>query len=95
MARSGWGTVRPSCLGLVSVVGSCELTSSPVAERTEMPRTETRSPFIAPEIAVPEPSDAGAGDAGGVGRAPLATPPLVEHAGADRDGHASHGPKRL
>ena len=61
MARSGWGTVRPSCLGLVSVVGSCELTSSPVAERTEMPRTETRSPFIAPEIAVPEPSEAAAG----------------------------------
>ena len=26
-----------------------------------MPRTETRSPFIAPEIAVPEPSEAAAG----------------------------------
>ena len=53
--------MRPSCLGLVSVVGSCELTWSPVAERTDMPLTETRSPFIAPEIAVPAPSEAAAG----------------------------------
>lgn len=48
-------------LRVVSVVGSCELTSSPVAECTEMPRTESRSPFIAPEIAVPAPSEAAAG----------------------------------
>ena len=37
------------------------LTSSPLAERTETPRMETRSPFVAPEIAVPAPREVAAG----------------------------------